>query len=123
MRSQGMSSGEAFGVPAMPVAQPGHCALIWRGPFGRPGRTVLIETEREREPASLLKDIRTEGGSWKTIVAARHRFASCFQVGSIAGEHELHAEGRSSTVSRAAEEGGTNRSCTPLDGVRQPIPY
>ncbi|CAE7470150.1 ME1 [Symbiodinium natans] len=31
----GTSCCQAFGVPAMPVAQPGHCALIWRGPLGR----------------------------------------------------------------------------------------
>lgn len=31
----GASCCQAFGVPAMPVAQPGHCALIWRGPLGR----------------------------------------------------------------------------------------
>eukprot|EP00913_Durusdinium_trenchii_P009375 g8811.t1 len=31
----GASCCQAFGVPAMPVGQPGHCAMIWRGPGGR----------------------------------------------------------------------------------------
>ena len=33
----GASCCQAFGVAAMPVAQPGHCAMIWRGPQGRRG--------------------------------------------------------------------------------------
>ena len=37
-------------MPAMPVAQPGHCAMIWRGPSGRraaePG-SDHVEGERE----------------------------------------------------------------------------
>ncbi|CAJ1393759.1 unnamed protein product [Effrenium voratum] len=31
----GASCCQAFGVPAMPVGQPGHCAMIWRAPEGR----------------------------------------------------------------------------------------
>mmetsp|Transcript_16635 Transcript_16635/g.42997 ORF Transcript_16635/g.42997 Transcript_16635/m.42997 type:complete len:690 (-) Transcript_16635:94-2163(-) len=30
----GASACQAFGVPAMPVGQPGHCAMIWRAPGG-----------------------------------------------------------------------------------------
>merc|ERR1711935_1020864 len=30
----GASACQAHGVPAMPVAQPGHCAMIWRSPLG-----------------------------------------------------------------------------------------
>lgn len=30
----GTSCCQAFGVPAMPVAQPGHCAMMWRRPEG-----------------------------------------------------------------------------------------
>lgn len=30
----GASCCQAFGVPAMPVGQPGHCAMLWRGPDG-----------------------------------------------------------------------------------------
>lgn len=31
----GASCCQAFGVAAMPVGQPGHCAMIWRAPGGR----------------------------------------------------------------------------------------
>ena len=31
----GASCCQAFGVCAMPVAQPGHCAMIWRQSEGR----------------------------------------------------------------------------------------
>ena len=34
----GASCCQAFGVAAMPVGQPGHCAMIWRAPGGRQSR-------------------------------------------------------------------------------------
>ena len=34
----GASCCQAFGVAAMPVAQPGHCAMIWRATGGRRGK-------------------------------------------------------------------------------------
>ena len=67
---------KAFGVPAMPVAQPGHCALIWRGPLGRRMaqsclRIVLLFLCPRYTPVRFhVAFCRALGGSWKMIAAS-----------------------------------------------------
>lgn len=113
----GAGACHAFGVPAMPVAQPGHCALIWRGPGGKwelendcsgwnktwmhagiqrtwgselgPGcEAASIVPVMERAQASLEDYLASERLRWAAQLRCVEQTSSLWIPGFASGDHD-----------------------------------